>query len=289
MQGAERSSGLVAWALPRSSVSEAFRALRTNIRFASVDKPLTAILVTSAEPGTGKTTVAINLGIVSAQAGFRIVLIDTDLRRPRLHEAFGLSNLTGLTDLLVGDIQDVEAQMQETEIDNLRLIASGAVPPNPSELLGSKRMEAVLAEAKRHADLVILDTSPVLPVTDAAVLAPKMDGVLLVVRANRTHRDAGQQAAEGLVQVGGNMMGVVLTDAPTPRRSDYRYPYYRKGKQKRGWWPLRWKSLLARARGSLPDNGGPADARADEPDHLPDPTRTPPTTAVDDRVTQHHA
>lgn len=228
LQGAEHRSALIAGTAPHSAIAEAFRTLRTNIRFTGVDRPLTSLIVSSAEPGAGKTTVAVNLGIVYAQAGFRVVVIDADLRLPRLHKSFGFANTTGLTDLLVGT-QDVAAYLTNTEISNLRLLVAGPIPPNPSELLGSKRMADVLKGLKAHADLVIIDTPPVLPVTDTAVLAPKVDGILLVARAHTTQRDTIRHATENLTQVGGNVIGAVLNAAPIKPRSIY-YPYYGLGK-----------------------------------------------------------
>ena len=217
------SGALISWSDPYSAASEAFRTLRTNIRFAGVQKTLTTLLVTSAEPGAGKTTVAANLAVVCAQAGLRVVLVDTDLRMPHLHAAFGLDNLAGLTDLLLSNAEDPSTYAQETEIDNLRVISSGPLPPNPAELLGSKRMEYVLKTIRRQADMVIVDSPPVLAVTDAAVLAPKADGVLLVARMHKTARDAVRHAAEALQQVGGEVVGVVLNGMPMPRSSFYRY------------------------------------------------------------------
>jgi succinoglycan biosynthesis transport protein ExoP len=223
---------LVAWAEPYSATSEAFRTLRTNIRFASVHKALSALLVTSAEPGAGKTTVAANLGVVCAQAGLRVVLVDTDLRLPRLHSAFGVDNMTGLTDLLLSNSDDITPFAQETALENLRIISTGPLPPNPAELLGSRRMEVVLKMIRRQADLVIVDSPPVLPVTDAAVLAPKMDGVLLVVTVHKTPRDAARQALESLTQVGGEVVGAVLNGVPLPRAAFYRYYGGKSGEQR---------------------------------------------------------
>jgi protein-tyrosine kinase len=199
--------------------------LRTNIRFASVDEPLTTLLITSAEPEAGKTTVTANLGIVCAQAGLQVLLIDTDLRRPALHQLFDLQNHNGLTDLLVGNIQSIEECIAGTEIDNLHLITSGPIPPNPSELLGSKRMEEVLAQARQKADLVILDTPPSLVVTDAAVLASRVDGVILLIEAKRTSHEAARRAFETHQRVGSMVLGAVLTKAKTGRR-DSSYYYY---------------------------------------------------------------
>ncbi|MDY6876694.1 MAG: polysaccharide biosynthesis tyrosine autokinase [Chloroflexota bacterium] len=223
MRGEERHNKLVTSTIPRSLVSESYRTLRTNIRFASVDEPVTTLLITSAEPGAGKTTVAANLGIVCAQAGLQVVLIDADLRRPSLHQSFDLSNRTGLTDLLVGDVQDIRECMVRTRIDNLHLVTAGPIPPNPSELLGSKMMETVLARVKKSADLVILDTPPTLAATDAAVLAPKMDGVILLIEARRTSHQAARRACETLQHVGATILGTVLTKAKVDRKSS---PYY---------------------------------------------------------------
>lgn len=241
-QGQERDSRLVTSTLPRSPISEAYRTLRTNIRFASVDKPLTTLLVTSAEPGAGKTTVVANLGIVCAQAGLQVVLMDTDLRRPRLHQLFQLNHHTGLTDLLVSDVQSVEECIVKAGIDNLRLITSGPIPPNPSELLGSKRMEAVLAKVEESADLVILDTPPTLAVTDAVVLASKVDGVIMLVEANKTSYDAARQACEACQRVGATVLGVVLTKARTERKAYYYYAEEARPVQRPIW--KRWLSKL---------------------------------------------
>jgi non-specific protein-tyrosine kinase len=246
-RGRLRDKGLVTLAYPRAPVSEAYRTLRTNIRFASVDGPLQALLITSAEPEVGKTTVAANLSIVCAQAGLQVTLIDTDLRRPAVHQIFDVRNHHGLTDLLVGDIQSVEQCAVETEIDNLRLITSGPIPPNPSELLGSKRMEEVLAQVGQKADLVILDTPPTLVVTDAAVLAPKVDGVILLIEAKRTSHETARQVFQAHQRVGSPILGAVLTKAKAGR-GDSSYYYYAEESQT-GHRPLwrRWAEKLGRS------------------------------------------
>jgi succinoglycan biosynthesis transport protein ExoP len=225
LRGKERHNRLIALTLPRSPISEAYRTLRTNIRFASVDEPLTTLLITSSEPKAGKTSVTSNLGVVCAQAGLQVVLVDADLRRPRLHHLFDLDNHNGLTDLLIGDIQKIQECMVRTKIDNLRLITSGPIPPNPSELLGSKRMEAVLAEIKKNAELVILDTPPMLAVTDAGVLASKVDGVILLIEAKRTSHKAARQAHESIQSVGATILGTALTKVKTKRRGTAYYYY----------------------------------------------------------------
>jgi succinoglycan biosynthesis transport protein ExoP len=226
-------NGLVSATLPNAPSSEAFRTLRTNLRFASVDEPIKTLLVTSPDSGTGKTTMVANLGVVCAQAGLRVVLLDADLRRPSLHKQFGLENGVGLTDLLVGDVQGVTDCMVPTRISGLSLVPSGAVPPNPSELLGSARMGIVLAEVQELADLVLLDSPPTLLVADAAVLARIVDRVLLVLRAGETRRDAARQALDNLAQVGGRVIGTVLNAISVRRGSAY-YRYYSEGRTKQG-------------------------------------------------------
>jgi non-specific protein-tyrosine kinase len=243
---AQQSNGLVARDMPTSPVSEAYRTLRTNIRFASVDEPLTTLLVTSAEPEAGKTSVAANLGIVCAQAGHRVVVIDADLRRPRLHHLFGLRNHDGLTDLLVKDTSSIEKALVDTEVDNLRLITSGPIPPNPSELLASRSMQAILAEAEKYADLVIVDAPPALAVTDAAVLASKVDGVLLIIEAGRTSHEAARYAWETLQHVGATVLGAVLTKTKPDRNSYYYYAAETRPMRAPAW--RNWLSRLIQSR-----------------------------------------
>jgi len=238
-------NGLVAALLPNAPASEALRTLRTNLRFASVDEPIGTLLVTSPDAGTGKTTVAANLGVVWAQAGLQVVLVDADLRRPSLHQKFGLKRDVGLTDLLIGDVQNVGECMMPTQIDGLSLIPSGPTPPNPSELLGSARMETVLAEIRGSAGLVLLDSPPTLPVADAAVLARVVDRVLLVLEAGRTGRDAARQAVDNLAQVGARLVGAVLNAIPTPRGSAY-YKYYSERSTRQGSRLARWRSPIIR-------------------------------------------
>jgi succinoglycan biosynthesis transport protein ExoP len=230
-----------------SAASEAYRTLRTNIRFASVDRPLKSVLVTSAEPNAGKTSAASNLGIVCAEAGMRAILVDADLRSPELHSLFDLDGNLGLTSLLIGDAQGVPQCVLETGIDNLRLLTSGPVPPNPSELLGSKRMEAILAQLEEIADLVILDSAPLLAVTDAAVLAPKVDGVILAVAAGRTSYEAAARACAALQQVNATVLGVVLVGA---KSRDMVYFYYSRP-ARAAWYPTHLLEWAAKAQKSL--------------------------------------
>jgi non-specific protein-tyrosine kinase len=222
-KGKNHHNGLVTLSEEHTPDSEAYRILRTNIRFASVDKPLKSVLISSAEPSVSKTTVSANLGVVFAQDGLNVILIDTDLRLPTLHKLFDLDSRIGLTDYLVGNIDSIDDCLLQTQILNLRLIPSGTIPPNPSELLGSKRMESLLTEVQELADLVILDTSPVLFVTDAVVLAPKTDGVILLIESGGTTYDNARKVYTAHQHVGANVLGSILTKVKRKRRSKYYY------------------------------------------------------------------
>lgn len=210
---------------PRSSAAEAFRTLRTNLEFASLDSPLRTLLVTSAVPGEGKSTIAANIAITFAQAGKRVILLDGDMRRPRLHWLFEVPNSSGLTTLLRADDSSLELAAQASDEPNLRVITTGSLPPNPAELLGSQRMRAVLARLRDDADLIVIDSPPLQAVTDAAVLAPDVDGVLLVTEAGRTKRAALAQAREALARVNAHVLGVSLNGL-TERTGGGYYRYH---------------------------------------------------------------
>ena len=204
---------------PRAPASEAYRALRTNIQFSSLDKPLHTLLVTSTAPDEGKSTTLANLAITMAQAEQRVILVDCDLRRPTLHTLFQLPNEIGLTSMLLS--QEDVLPVQETGVAGLRLLASGPLPPRPADILGSRRMEAVIARLRKEADIVLFDTPPIVVVTDAAVLATKVDGVLLVFQAHKTRRDHARKAFQILERAKANTIGVVLNDAQVEQ--DYGY------------------------------------------------------------------
>ncbi len=201
---------------PKSPISEAYRTLRTNIQFSSLDKPLSTLLMTSTGPDEGKSTTLANLAVTFSQAGNRVILVDCDLRRPRLHEIFAVDNSVGLTTLFIEeralDFDDKET-LKETSVPNLRVLTSGQLPPNPSELLSSQRMEKLIERLKSQADLVLFDSPPILAVTDAAVLARKVDGVLLVISAGKTKRDHAVKAKAMLEKVNAKVLGVVLNNA----------------------------------------------------------------------------
>ncbi|HXH77222.1 polysaccharide biosynthesis tyrosine autokinase [Nocardioides sp.] len=192
--------------------AEAFRQLRTNLRFVDVDKPPRRIVITSALPGEGKSTVSANLARLVAQTGEKVVLIDADLRRPTMAGTFGIDGHVGLTQVVAGDVA-VSQALVESDIPNLVLLPSGRIPPNPSELLGSDRMRRLIDTlALDH--LVLLDAPPLLPVTDAGLLAAACDGVLLVQAAGKTQIEHSQHCRRILDQVGGRLLGVVLNKAP---------------------------------------------------------------------------
>ena len=245
----EEEGDLVTIAEPLSHISEAFRVLRTNIRFAGVDKPLRTILITSAGPGDGKTSVLANLGVVMAQAGLKVAMVDGDLRRPQLHKRFGLHPQEGLTVSLLKGITD--GMLQTTQVDGLLVLPAGELPPNPAEMLGSQRMRDLLDELVHEVDVVLVDTPPVLPVTDAAVLAQNMDGVIVVIAAGETKREMARRAVENLRQVGVNPIGVVLNRVHDRKSGDYYYyhhDYYGDGEKSKKRKRRRQKGPLAAVR-----------------------------------------
>jgi capsular exopolysaccharide synthesis family protein len=211
---------------PRSPVVEAFRSLRTSLQFASVDTPLRTLLITSPSPGEGKSTISTNLAIVLAQSGRSVMLFDADLRRPRIHKVFGLTNRTGLTNLFMGDETDVSNVMRSGGVDRFTVVTTGVLPPNPAELMGSEKMASIIRSAKEIADVVVIDSPPVLAVTDSVSLAPKVDGVLLIIKPGVTNMAAARQSVEQLRRVGAKLLGVVLNEVDISR-SKYAYYQYK--------------------------------------------------------------
>lgn len=211
---------------PRSPITEAFRSLRTNIQYASIDRDVRTMIITSAEPAAGKSTVISNLAIVLAHSGERTVLIEGDLRRPKLHRLMDISNRVGLSELFVQDDLATETVTQKTKFANLDVIPAGEKPPNPSELLGSARMKSILQQLQDRYDRIIIDAPPLMAVTDAAVLSAHVDGVLLVAKPGQTTLPALQQTVTQLRRVGAKFMGVVLNDV---NLGDSRYGYYYDG------------------------------------------------------------
>lgn len=199
---------------------EAFRVLRTNMQFVNVDSDSKVFVVTSSVPEEGKTTTATNLAITLAQAGQRVLLIEADLRRPKISDNLRLEMVVGLTTVLVGRIS-LEDAVQEFTVPNLSVLTSGAIPPNPSELLQSHAMRDVLDQARKMYDIIILDAPPLLPVTDAALLTAQSDGALLVVRHGSTTKEQLRHSIERLEAVEGRTLGVVINMVPSRRSGGY--------------------------------------------------------------------
>lgn len=210
---------------PRSPVAECHRALRTNITFMSPDKPLARLLVTSAGPREGKSTTAVGIAVTMAQSGKRILIMDTDMRRPRLHHAFGVPNDRGVSTYVVGECP-IEDAIKHTDVPGVDVMPCGPIPPNPAELLHTERFRELLDHLTRRYDRVILDSPPVIAVTDATVLSTITDGVLMVVKAGHTTKDMLAQAKRRLADVNANVLGVVLNDLDIEKRQ-YGYDYYR--------------------------------------------------------------
>lgn len=209
-----KPTDLITLTNPRSPAAEAYHTLRTNLTFAALDRPIETLVVTSPAPDAGKSVVLANLAVTLAQGERRTILVDADLRRPTLHEIFGVSNERGLTTIFVEEKALENLPLVETGVQNLWLLPSGPLPPNPADLLGSRKMEQAVAALKAQADVVLFDVPPVVAVTDAVVLSAKVDGVLLVVSAGRTRREHVQRAKELLERVHARIVGAVLNDAP---------------------------------------------------------------------------
>ncbi len=212
---------LVAHTHPKLPITEQFRLIRTNLLFSSVDKEIKLLVVTSPDSGDGKSTTAANLAIVLAQQGKQVLLVDTDLRKPSVHYAFKVSNLTGLTNILTREITLNEG-IKSTVIPDLFVLTSGQIPPNPSELLGTKCMELLMEEMKNQFDYVVFDTPPILAVTDAQIIANKCDGVVLVVASGKTHRDKALKAKELLAKAKSHLLGVVVNGVGSKKSQYYR-------------------------------------------------------------------
>lgn len=221
----KRETYVVSLEDPRAPSAEAYRSLRTSIRFLGIDKPLRTIQVTSPNATEGKTTTISNLAVALAKAGERVVVVSCDFRRPRLHEFFGLSNAVGFTSVLIGESPLSAALQRVNDVDPLWLLASGPLPPNPAEMLSSKSVAETLTGLAGFADTVLIDCPPVLPVTDAAIISSRVDATLLVVTAGTTTRKQVVRAVELLHQVGAPLIGSVLNNAPT--EGAYGYVYYR--------------------------------------------------------------
>ncbi len=223
---ADKNSAPLAHTQPRSPVVEAYRALRTNLQFTAVDKSLRTILVTSATQGEGKSTTATNLATVMAQANLKVVIVDADLRRPSMHNKFDQPNHTGLTNFIINreDSALYETDLRPTGIANLSLIPSGAIPPNPAELLGSKSMTDLLEKLEALCDVIIIDAPPTLAVTDAVLLSRSVDGVLFVVDSQNTDLRVAQEGLQQLRKIDAALVGVLM-NRMNEQHGGYAYQY----------------------------------------------------------------
>ena len=229
---------------PFSPVSESYRVLRTNLQFMTFDASIKSIMLTSPNPGEGKSVTAANLAVIVAQADLKTIIVDADLRRPTLHKIFEVRNLEGLTDLLRMPNANLENYIKDTGIENLQVITGGPLPPNPAEMLSSQRMVELIKRLKDIADVIIFDSPPVLAVTDAAVLSSRVDGVILVTHAKRTRRGAIKQSIQRLEHVGANILGCVLNQIPGGDKYSQSSYYTRRGQalnqlDESGWQRLR--------------------------------------------------
>ena len=206
----------------KSPISEQYRTVRTNIQFSTIDREIKTLLITSAGPAEGKSTTTNNLAIVFAQQGKKVLLVDADLRKPTSHYSFRVENHTGLTNVLTKQ-STLDNAIYTTNQENLYLLTSGPVPPNPAEMLGSKAMNELLSQLEGKFDLVIFDTPPVLAVTDAQILANKCDGVVMVVKSGETDNDAALKAKELLQNAKAKLLGVVLNQR---KQKESQYYYY---------------------------------------------------------------
>ncbi|BBY17630.1 chromosome partitioning protein [Mycolicibacterium litorale] len=252
-----RKQAAIAFESDNSPIAEAFRKVRTNLQFLAVDNPPRVIVVTSSVPNEGKSTTAINIALALAEAEHNVVLVDGDMRRPTLHKHLDLVQPVGFSTVLSGSAS-LDDALQETRFRGLTVLTSGAIPPNPSELLGSLAAKKLLSEMRAHFDFVIVDSTPLLAVTDAAILAAGADGVLIMARFGHTKREQLAHAVESLESVGAPLLGAVFTMVPTRGSGSYSYGYY-------GDAAVRTQSVEPKvgAKHMAPD-GNPAQSTVDE-------------------------
>ncbi|UBH11654.1 CpsD/CapB family tyrosine-protein kinase [Macrococcus armenti] len=216
---------LITHLFPKSTISEQYRMIRSNIMFSGVDKEITKLVVTSAAPSAGKSTTAANIAVAYAQAGKNVLLIDGDLRKPTVHYTFETKNVFGLSNLITEQVTLSQA-VQNTQVENLSILTSGPIPPNPSELLSSKRFKDLVTGLEEYFDMIIIDTPPVLAVTDAVIMSTVVDGTIIVTNVETNNKHHLLKAKEVLVKSDANLLGVVLNNVEKSAKDDYYYYEY---------------------------------------------------------------
>lgn len=216
---------LITHLFPKSTISEQYRMIRSNIMFAGVDKEIKKIVVTSAAPSAGKSTTAANIAVTYAQAGKKVLLIDGDLRKPTVQYTFEKKNVFGLSNLLTDQIK-LEQAVQNTQIENLTIMTSGPIPPNPSELLASKSFKELLESFEEFFDFIVIDTPPVLVVTDAVIMSTLTDGTILVTNVETNNKHHLIKSKDILVNSDANILGIVLNNVEKSSKDDYYYYEY---------------------------------------------------------------
>lgn len=210
---------------PKSPISEAYRGIRTSLEFASLDKKIKTIIVTSSRQGEGKSTVLSNLAVSFANLDKKVLLLDGDLRNPSIHKMFNISNIKGLTDILV-DKKKLSECIHRTDVKNLHIITAGPIPPNPSEMLASNRMKEFVESMKEHYDYIFIDAPPIGIVTDAGVISTYTDGCIFVVGSNESDVEHVKMSKEKLDSVGANILGTILNKIELNGTDNYYYNYY---------------------------------------------------------------
>ncbi len=218
---------LIAYTEPKSIVTESFKAIRTNLLFSAIDQKIKKILITSANPMEGKSFTSINLAITFAQNDQKTLLVDCDLRKGRLHEAFQVENGEGLSNLLIEEKLELKKYVKKSEIKNLDILSMGAIPPNPSELLGSNKFLEFLKQAEKEYDMVVFDSTPINKVSDALIIASKVDAVLLVTAHSKTKNTDLQHAIKSINNVGGKLTGIIINKKKISKKAYYgKYYHY---------------------------------------------------------------
>lgn len=216
---------LITHLFPKSTISEQYRMIRSNIMFSGIDKEIKRIVITSAAPSAGKSTSAANIAVAYAQAGKKVLLMDGDLRKPTVQYTFETKNVFGLSNLIANQIS-IEQAVQNSHVENLSLMTSGPIPPNPSELLSSKSFEVLLNNLQEYFDIIIIDSPPVLAVTDAVIMSTIVDGTILVTNVETNNRIHLIKAKEILLKSDANILGIILNNVEKSGKDDYYYYEY---------------------------------------------------------------